>query len=138
MPSPALKLWYDAPAQNDWNRALPIGNGRMGSLVWTTPQALHFQINRVDLFCMGNNSRSFPMGNNAYSGGCGYVDIGVEGYGDDIFTGRAFRQHLSVYDGLTTVTQPLASTAASDLHMIIKGWLNGVQLATMPIGVRRV
>ena len=41
-------------------------------------------------------------------------------------------------DGLTTVTQPVASTAASDLHMIISGWLNGVQLATIPIGVRRV
>jgi len=41
-------------------------------------------------------------------------------------------------DGFTTVTHPLASTAASDLHMIIKGWLNGVQLATTPIGVRRV
>ncbi|HEY6356035.1 MAG TPA: aldehyde dehydrogenase family protein [Burkholderiaceae bacterium] len=41
-------------------------------------------------------------------------------------------------DGLTTVTQPLASTAASDLHMIIRGWLNGVQLATTPIGVRSV
>ena len=42
------------------------------------------------------------------------------------------------YDGLTTVTNPVASTAASDLHMIIKGWLNGVQLATTPIGVRSV
>src|SRR6201986_3945535 len=40
-------------------------------------------------------------------------------------------------DGLTTVTHPLASTAASDLHRIISGWLDGVQLATTPIGVRR-
>jgi len=96
-------LNYDTPVKQSVE-GMPIGNGRMGSLVWTTPQALHFQINRVDLFCMGNNSRSFPMGNNAYSGGCGYVDIGLEGFGDDIFSGRTFRQHLSVYDGLTTVT----------------------------------
>ena len=41
-------------------------------------------------------------------------------------------------EGLTTVTQPDASTAASDLHRIISGWLNGVQLATTPIGVRKV
>jgi hypothetical protein len=95
-------LNYDTPVAQSVE-GMPIGNGRMGSLVWTTPQALHFQINRVDLFCMGNNSRSFPMGNNAYSSGCGYVDIGIEGYGDEIFTGSAFRQHLSVYDGLTTV-----------------------------------
>ncbi len=39
-------------------------------------------------------------------------------------------------DGLTTVVQPEARTAARDLHMIINGWLNGVQLATTPIGVR--
>src|ERR1700761_6873081 len=51
----------------------------------------------------------------------------------------SFKVVSGVYsDGLTTVTQPDASTAASDLHRIIKGWLNGVQLATMPIGVRSV
>ena len=26
----------------------PIGNGRMGTLVWTTPGALEFQVNRAD------------------------------------------------------------------------------------------
>jgi hypothetical protein len=83
---------------------IPIGNGRMGSLVWTTPEALHFQINRVDLFCMGNNSRSFPLGHTSYSSGCGFVDMNLEDYGEDIFTGSTFRQHLSVYNGLTTVT----------------------------------
>jgi alpha-L-fucosidase 2 len=96
-------LNYDTPV-NQSTEGMPIGNGRTGSLVWTTPQALHFQINRVDLFCMDNNSRSFPFGHTSYSSGCGYVDIGLEGYGDGIFTGSAFHQHLSVYDGLTTVT----------------------------------
>jgi hypothetical protein len=33
---------------------IPIGNGRMGTLVWTTPQSLRFQINRVDVYA--NNS----------------------------------------------------------------------------------
>ena len=28
---------------------MPVGNGRMGSLVWTTPKELEFQINRVDV-----------------------------------------------------------------------------------------
>ena len=28
-----LKLWYDAPAK-DWNIALPLGNGRMGAMVF--------------------------------------------------------------------------------------------------------
>jgi len=96
-------LDYATPVTHS-EEGMPIGNGRTGTLVWTTPAALHFQINRVDLFCMGNNSRSFPFGHNAYSSGCGYVDLSLEGYGDDIFTGSAFKQHLSVNDGLTTVT----------------------------------
>ena len=28
-----MKLWYDAPAK-DWNIALPLGNGRMGAMVF--------------------------------------------------------------------------------------------------------
>ena len=67
---------------------MPIGNGRMGSMVWTTPNALHFQINRVDVFAMGQNTRSFPRGHNDYSSGCGYVDINLVDYGEDVFRGR--------------------------------------------------
>jgi len=29
---------------------MPIGNGRMGTLVWTTPSSVVFQINRMDVF----------------------------------------------------------------------------------------
>jgi hypothetical protein len=95
-------LDYATPVAHS-EEGTPIGNGRTGTLVWTTPTALHFQVNRVDLFCMGNNSRSFPFGHNAYSSGCGYVDLSLEDYGDGIFTGSAFNQHLSVYDGLNTI-----------------------------------
>lgn len=28
-----LKRWYDQPAQN-WNEALPVGNGRLGAMVF--------------------------------------------------------------------------------------------------------
>lgn len=94
-------LDYKTPVAHS-EEGMPIGNGRTGSLVWTTPDALHLQINRVDLFCMGNNSRSFPFGHDSYSSGCGFVDIGMENYGDGVFTGGAFKQHLSVYDGLMT------------------------------------
>lgn len=39
-----LKLWYDQPAQN-WNEALPIGNGRLGAMVFGTPSEEHLQLN---------------------------------------------------------------------------------------------
>ncbi|MGA9406140.1 MAG: DUF5703 domain-containing protein [Bacteroidota bacterium] len=94
-------LNYTTPVVRS-EEGIPIGNGRMGTLVWTTPNALHFQINRVDVFAMGNNTNSFPWGHDNYSNGCGFMDIHLADYGDDVFTGTAFNQHLSVFDGLTT------------------------------------
>ena len=52
---------------------------------------------------MGSNTNSWPWGHDNYSHGCGYVDINVEGYDNEVFTGDAFNQHLSVFEGLATV-----------------------------------
>lgn len=70
-------LDYTTPVTRS-EEGMPVGNGRMVSLVWTTPTAMHFQINRVDVFTMGCNTNSFPDGHNNYSNGCGYVDINME------------------------------------------------------------
>jgi Glycosyl hydrolase family 95 catalytic domain len=94
-------LHYDTPASRP-EEGMPIGNGRMGSLVWTTPSALHLQINRVDVHAMDDTSFSFPRADSDYGSGCGYVDIHVVQSGDDVFTGTPFRQHLSLYDALMT------------------------------------
>jgi hypothetical protein len=102
---------------------MPIGNGRMGSLIWTTPAALHFQINHADLFCMGNNTLSFPKGHTDYSSGCGYVDIRLVDYGEDVFVGKKFSQHLSVYDGLATA-------AGNGIKSRVLAWGNGDVLTT--------
>ena len=37
-------LWYDAPAQK-WVEALPVGNGRLGAMVFGSPTNDHFQLN---------------------------------------------------------------------------------------------
>jgi hypothetical protein len=95
-------LTYDTPATRS-EEGLPIGNGRTGSLVWTSPSALKFQINRVDVFAADASSVSFPRADSDYGSSCGYVDINVVDAGDDVFDGKDFRQHLSVYDGLITV-----------------------------------
>ena len=65
---------------------MPVGTGRMGSLVWTSPSALKFQINRVDVYAVNNSTNSFPMRNTDFANGCGYVDINLTGYGEDVFT----------------------------------------------------
>src|SRR6185312_15217381 len=81
---------------------MPVGNGRMGSLVWTTPSALKFQINRDDVFAEDSSSDSFPQQDSDYASGCGYVDINVVSAGADVFAGKNFNQHLSIYDGIMT------------------------------------
>ena len=53
-----LKLWYDKPAiQNadstmnwDWNRALPVGNGRMGAMVFGGTTLERIQLNEESIW----------------------------------------------------------------------------------------
>src|SRR5581483_11111315 len=94
-------LDYDHPASRS-EEGMPVGNGRTGSLVWTTPTSLKFQINRVDVFANNSASNSFPARHTDYGSGCGYVDINLGG-GDEVFSGPAFEQKLSVYDALMSV-----------------------------------
>ncbi len=79
-------LHYAEPATRS-EEGMPVGNGRMGSLVWTTPDALKFQINRVDVFGCDAATVSFPEADSDYAGGCGYVDINLVDAGDDVFAG---------------------------------------------------
>ena len=45
----AVTLWYDAPAAN-WNEALPIGNGRVGAMVFGDVQKEQLQLNENTLY----------------------------------------------------------------------------------------
>ena len=44
-----LKLWYDAPAKT-WTDALPLGNGRLGAMVFGTPEQERIQINEETIW----------------------------------------------------------------------------------------
>lgn len=51
-------LWYNAPAQ-DWHEALPLGNGRMGAMVFGGIQSDEMQLNEGTFWSGGphnNNS----------------------------------------------------------------------------------
>jgi hypothetical protein len=95
-------LNYDKPATRD-EEGMPVGNGRTGSLVWTSPSALKLQINRVDVHAMDSTTTSFQRADSDYGSVCGYVDINVAGGGEDVFVPGSFRQHLSLYGALMTV-----------------------------------
>jgi len=92
-------LDYDTPATRP-EEGMPLGNGRMGSLVWTTPSAIKLQINRVDVHAMDSTTFSFPRADSDYGYGCGFVDINLVQSGDDVFGGADFHQHLSLFDAL--------------------------------------
>ncbi|HZZ29332.1 MAG TPA: DUF5703 domain-containing protein [Pirellulales bacterium] len=113
-------LDYDTPTTRS-EEGQPIGNGRMGSLVWTTLSALHFQINRDDVFAENSYTTSFPKQDSDYASGCGYVDINLSDAGDDVFSGQTFHQHLSLYDGLMTVqgSGVTARIVACPLHDVM-------------------
>ncbi|MBL9208675.1 MAG: glycoside hydrolase family 95 protein [Opitutaceae bacterium] len=47
-PTPGYSLWYDRPAQA-WTEALPLGNGRMGAMVFGGVERERFQLNEDTL-----------------------------------------------------------------------------------------
>ena len=51
-----LKLWYDKPAEV-WNEALPVGNGRLGAMVFGDPAHETIQLNE-ETFWSGGPSRN--------------------------------------------------------------------------------
>lgn len=55
-----LRLWYDKPA-GDWNQALPLGNGRLGAMVFGTPAVEHLQLNEETIWAGSPNSNAHVL-----------------------------------------------------------------------------
>src|SRR6187401_1538813 len=47
-----LLLWYNQPAK-EWNEALPIGNGRLGAMIFGRPDTELIQLNEETLWTGG-------------------------------------------------------------------------------------
>ena len=54
-----LKLWYDEPAAQ-WVEALPVGNGRLGAMVFGNPAKEHLQLNEETVWAGQPNSNANP------------------------------------------------------------------------------
>lgn len=52
-------LWYDRPA-SDWNEALPVGNGRIGGMVYGTIGCEQIQVNEDTVWYGGPMDRNNP------------------------------------------------------------------------------
>ncbi|MDN3585955.1 glycoside hydrolase family 95 protein [Pedobacter aquatilis] len=60
-----LKLWYDKPAQ-DWTQAIPIGNGKIGAMVFGGIENELFQLNESSLYSGGPVKKIINPGAKAY------------------------------------------------------------------------
>ncbi|WP_203855143.1 glycosyl hydrolase family 95 catalytic domain-containing protein [Plantactinospora mayteni] len=57
-----LALWYDEPAGADWLRALPIGNGRLGAMVFGNVDTERLQLNEDTVWAGGPYDSANPRG----------------------------------------------------------------------------
>ncbi|MDR1224532.1 MAG: glycoside hydrolase family 95 protein, partial [Tannerella sp.] len=53
------KLWYNAPAEK-WVEALPLGNGRLGVMVFGNPAREKLQLNEETVWAGQPNSNANP------------------------------------------------------------------------------
>jgi alpha-L-fucosidase 2 len=56
-----LKLWYNTPSGNTWENALPIGNGRLGAMVYGNVDTEIVQLNEHTLWSGSPNRNDNPM-----------------------------------------------------------------------------
>ena len=54
-----MRLWYQSPAE-DWNSALPLGNGKLGAMVFGGPVAERIQLNEDSVWSGGFRDRVNP------------------------------------------------------------------------------
>ncbi len=62
-----LALWYDKPAGTEWLRALPIGNGRLGAMVYGNTDTERLQLNEDTVWAGGPHDYSNTQGAGALS-----------------------------------------------------------------------
>ena len=56
---PSYDLWYTSPAA-EWNTALPVGNGRMGAMVFGEPANELLQLNEDSIWSGNFRNRNNP------------------------------------------------------------------------------
>ena len=57
----SLKLWYKQPSGNTWENALPIGNGRLGAMVYGNVEKETIQLNEHTVWSGGPNRNDNPL-----------------------------------------------------------------------------
>ena len=56
-----LKLWYKQPSGDTWENALPVGNGRLGAMVYGNVEKEIIQLNEHTLWSGSPNRNDNPL-----------------------------------------------------------------------------
>jgi alpha-L-fucosidase 2 len=57
----SLKLWYKQPAGKTWENALPIGNGRLGAMIYGNVEQETIQLNEHTVWSGSPNRNDNPL-----------------------------------------------------------------------------
>ena len=93
-------LIYHSPVETPLE-GQPIGNGVMGTMVWTVPNAVCLQVNRCDIFAVDKYHEGRQGEATDYCGGCAKVTVDLGG--QPFQGGETFAQRLSLYDAECTI-----------------------------------
>lgn len=80
----------------------PIGDGQMGAMLFTSPSALKFALNRCDVFAANSYTNSFNRRHSDYGYGIGFVDVDFVDYGEDVFDENT-AQRLGLYEACAEI-----------------------------------
>ncbi len=58
---PGLKLWYNQPSGKTWENALPIGNGRLGAMIYGNVDTETIQLNEHTVWSGSPNRNDNPL-----------------------------------------------------------------------------
>jgi len=59
--NPTLKLWYNKPSGKIWENALPIGNGRLGAMIYGNVEKETIQLNEHTVWSGSPNRNDNPL-----------------------------------------------------------------------------
>ena len=122
---PDLKLWFDAPAEHDWNRALPIGSGRLAGMIFGNIVSERIQLNEDSLWNGGPRDRNNHQ-----------TEESLEEIRRLLREGQLRRAHAIAHDGLSGVPdiqrcyEPLADLLIRFEHPGVDLPLTALELTT--------
>jgi len=100
---PKAKLWYTQPAKNWESEALPIGNGRLGAMLFGDIDTEHIQFNEISLWSGDNNwDGTYNTGDRGFGSYRNFGDFTIKF--DKIAKTSAYTRSLDLNTGIHRTT----------------------------------